>query len=126
MQDKPRQVMLADGLGAYAIRAFLPDDSGALFIGMRGGGLLEMSGGKYYTYTAKDGFLSNNVGHIDDDGAGYLWLSTTRGICRIEKQQLRDFRAGTIKKLTPKNYGIEDGLSRPWNQFGNGWHSNFG
>ena len=65
---------------------------------------------KCYSYTARDGLLSDNVGHIDDDGEGFLWLSTPRGLCRVEKQQLRDFRAGKIKRLTTENYGIEDGL----------------
>src|SRR6185503_16409012 len=54
--------------------------------------------------------LSDNVSHIEDDGLGYLWLSTTRGICRIAKRELRDFAAGKIRELKPDNYGVADGL----------------
>lgn len=110
VQDEPLQLTPANGLLANPIRAFLPEAHGTLFIGTWGDGILEMSRGKFYRYTAEDGLLSDNVGHIEDDGAGFLWLSTPRGICRVGKQQLRDFRAGKIKKLTPQNYGIEDGL----------------
>ena len=44
-----------------------------------------------------------------DDGES-LWLSTTRGICRISRSQLRDFDEGRRKTLEPSNFGIEDGL----------------
>src|SRR4029077_20269955 len=59
--------------------------------------------------TARDGLLSDNISNILDDGEA-LWLSTTRGICRISKQHLRDFAAGRIKHLDPLNYGVADGL----------------
>jgi signal transduction histidine kinase len=47
---------------------------------------------------------------VEDDGKGSLWLSTTRGICHIDKKQLEDFAAGRIRSLSPVNYGVEDGL----------------
>ena len=39
-----------------------------------------------------------------------LWLSTTRGICRIAKRQLREFAERQRTILEPVNYGVEDGL----------------
>jgi hypothetical protein len=57
----------------------------------------------------KDGLLSDNIGQVFDDGES-LWLSTTRGICRIAKSQLREFSAGKRSRLEPQNYGVEDGL----------------
>jgi len=55
------------------------------------------------------GLLSDNVAKVVDDGES-LWLSTTRGICRVSKKQLAEFTAGTRKRLEPENYGVEDGL----------------
>jgi two-component sensor histidine kinase len=81
-----------------------------LWIGTFGGGLDCLRHGRFYHYTSKDGLLSDNISHIEDDGQGWLWLSTTRGICRISKKQLQDFAAGNIARLTPVNYGLEDGL----------------
>ena len=48
--------------------------------------------GRFCSFTAKDGLLSDNIADVADDGES-LWLSTTRGICRIAKQQLREFAA---------------------------------
>ena len=98
---KPRLFTTADGLGSDQIRSLYLDDDGTLWIGTFGGGLNALRGGAFSKYTARDGLLSDNVSHVEDDGMGNLWLSTTRGICRIPKQQLRDFSAGEIKVLTP-------------------------
>ena len=100
----------ADGLSNDQIRYLLDGEDGALWIGTFGGGLDCLRDGRFHHYTSKDGLLSDNISHIEDDRRGSLWLSTTRGICRISKEQLRDFAAGKIQKLTPINYGLEDGL----------------
>ena len=42
--------------------------------------------------------------------ADSLWLSTTRGICRIPRKQLTDFAEHRRKTLSPVNYGSGDGL----------------
>src|SRR6185369_6087860 len=65
--------------------------------------------GKFFHYGARDGLLSDNIGKVFDDGES-LWLSTTRGICRIAKSELLDFSAGKRARLEPQNYGVEDGL----------------
>ena len=100
----------ADGLSNDQIRYLREGDGGALWIGTFGGGLNCLRNGQFFHYTSRDGLLSDNISHIEDDGQGSLWLSTTRGICRISKQQLLDFSAGKIAKLSPVNYGLEDGL----------------
>ncbi len=65
--------------------------------------------GRFSRFTEKDGLLSDNIAKIEDDGES-LWLATTRGICRIDKQQLKDFAQGRRKTLEPLIYGVEDGL----------------
>jgi signal transduction histidine kinase/ligand-binding sensor domain-containing protein len=107
---KTRRFDTSDGLGSNQIHSLYQDPDGALWIGTFGAGLNEYRNGVFTTYAAKDGLLSDNVSHIDDDGQGSLWLSTTRGISRVSKQQLRDFAAGRIRLLTPANYGLDDGL----------------
>src|SRR5260370_40207565 len=85
-------------------------ESGASWRGTLGGGLNRLRDGRFLCYTSKDGLLSDNISHVEDDGKGSLWLSTTRGICHIAKKQLEDFAAGRIRVLSPVNYGVEDGL----------------
>lgn len=99
----------ADGLSSDQIRSLYQDAEGTLWIGTFGGGLNALRDGKFLHYTARDGLLSDNIGKVFDDGES-LWLSTTRGICRIAKSQLLEFSAGKRTVLEPQNYGVEDGL----------------
>jgi signal transduction histidine kinase/ligand-binding sensor domain-containing protein len=100
---------LADGLSNENIREIYQDSDGILWIGTFGGGLDALRDGKFYSFMQKDGLLSDNIATIADDGES-LWLSTTRGICRIAKQQLWEHAAGKRQLLQPTNYGIDDGL----------------
>jgi len=100
---------VADGLSSDQIRAVRQDPDGTLWIATFGGGLNAFRNGKFTHFTAKDGLLSDNISDVADDGDS-LWLSTTRGICRISKRQLRDFEQHKIRELQPTNYGVEDGL----------------
>jgi signal transduction histidine kinase/ligand-binding sensor domain-containing protein len=104
-----RQYTTAQGLPNDQIRSLYQGGSGTLWIGTFGGGLAAMRDGKFVSFTERDGLLSDNVSDISDDGQS-LWLSTTRGICRIAKQQLTDFAEGRRSRLEPVNYGLEDGL----------------
>ena len=99
----------ADGLSGDQVRSLHQDSDGTLWIATFGGGLNALRNGKFQHFTANDGLLSDNVAKVVDDGVS-LWLSTTRGICRITKEQLRDFASGKRKRLNPVNYGVEDGL----------------
>jgi signal transduction histidine kinase len=99
----------ADGLSSNQVRSLYQDPDGTLWIGTFGGGLDALRDGRFQAFTAKDGLLSDNVARLTDDGES-LWLSTTRGICRIAKRQLHEFAEHRRKVLEPANYGVEDGL----------------
>jgi signal transduction histidine kinase len=108
-RGEARQFTTAQGLSSDQIRTLYTGSNGSLWIGTFGGGLAVYRDGKFFQFTEKDGLLSDNVADISDDGES-LWLSTTRGICRIARQQLDDFAAGRRRRLEPVNYGLEDGL----------------
>jgi signal transduction histidine kinase/ligand-binding sensor domain-containing protein len=99
----------AQGLSSDEIRAVREDPGGTLWIATFGGGLNAFRNNQFTHFTSKDGLLSDNISDVADDGDS-LWLSTTRGICRISKKQLRDFEEHKIRVLEPTNYGVEDGL----------------
>jgi signal transduction histidine kinase/ligand-binding sensor domain-containing protein len=92
------------------VRALYQDPDGTLWIGTFGDGLSSFRNGVFFRYAAKQGLLSDNISHIEDDGNGSLWLSTPRGICRVAKRQLAELAAGGIRTLTPVIYGLEEGL----------------
>jgi signal transduction histidine kinase/streptogramin lyase len=104
-----RRLGVKDGLSNENIRHLYMDSEGVLWIGTLGGGLDALRDGKFHHFTQADGLLSDNIANIVDDGES-LWLSTTRGISRIAKQQLWEFAAGKRPHLQPINYGIDDGL----------------
>ncbi len=107
--DQKRQFTTVDGLSDDDIRALREDRDGTIWIATFGGGLNAYRDGKFTSFTAKDGLLSDNISGVADDGES-LWLSTTRGVSRISKKQLRAFAERKISTLQPINYGLEDGL----------------
>jgi signal transduction histidine kinase/ligand-binding sensor domain-containing protein len=107
--DSERLLGLGDGLSSENIRKIYEDADGTVWVGTLGGGLDAIHDGKVSIFTQKDGLLSDNVVGISDDGES-LWLSTTRGVCRISKKQLWDLAAGKRKQLQPVNYGVQEGL----------------
>jgi signal transduction histidine kinase len=107
--NQNRHFTTKDGLSSNQIRSLYEDSDGILWIATFDGGLNAFHNGGFMHFTTKDGLLSDNVSNVLDDGES-LWLSTTRGICRIPKKQLRDFVERKIRSLQPINYGVEDGL----------------
>jgi signal transduction histidine kinase/ligand-binding sensor domain-containing protein len=107
--SEKRQFTTADGLSSDEIRALREGSNGTLWVATFGGGLNAYGSGKFTSFMAKDGLLSDNISGVADDGES-LWLSTTRGVCRIAKRQLHGFADHHVKVLEPLNYGVEDGL----------------
>jgi signal transduction histidine kinase len=107
--DQARRYGSTEGLASEEIHSVYQDPDGTLWIGTFGGGLSAYKDGKFSNFGSRDGLLSDNVSHVIDDGQS-LWLSTTRGICRVTKAQLSDFSARRVPALSPTNYGIADGL----------------
>jgi len=107
--DERRQYTTSDGLSSDQIRSLYQDAQGTVWIGTYGGGLNALRDGRFVHYTERDGLPSDNIGKVFDDGES-LWLSTTRGICRIARSQLAEFSAGKRSRLAPINYGVDDGL----------------
>ena len=86
-----QQFTTVNGLSSDQIRSLFEDASGTLWIGTFDGGLNSLKDGRFQHFTAQDGLLSDNVGDVEDDGVS-LWLSTSRGICRIAKTAVAGVR----------------------------------
>lgn len=71
------------------------DSSGSLWIGTYSGGLkrLDPLRQSMSEFTTRDGFPSNMIQGILQDGRGQIWLSTNNGLCRLnaETKQVQTF-----------------------------------
>ena len=97
--------MTADGLASNEVRSLYYEADETLWVATFGGGLSRLKHGKFTNFGVSQGLLSDNINRIVDDGE-FLWLSTTRGICRVSKKQLDD----PARPVQVQNYGIPDGL----------------
>jgi ligand-binding sensor domain-containing protein len=105
-----------EGLSSNLVRALHEDEAGVLWIGTFGGGLSRLEQGRITSYRQRDGLFSDVVYHIAEDGRGHLWMSCNKGIFRVAKRQLEEFRAGRTKVLRSVGYDESAGmLSRECN-----------
>lgn len=69
---------------------FFEDAQGIVWIGMEGQGVYLMDEGEVKVHlTMEDGLLSNAVATIDQDEDGRIWVGTSLGLSRFDKQSLK-------------------------------------
>lgn len=86
------------------------DDEGVLWIGTMGGGVLRKANGHVRAITRRDGLYSDSVLHVNEDGLGNLWMSSTRGIFRVSRDEIEQFLRGKVTSVEPVAYGRSDGM----------------
>lgn len=88
-------------LPSQVIYALYLDKNNTLYIGTEGDGLVcyDLGTKKIIRFTEKDGLANNTVNAIQKDDAGDIWVSTNKGLSRIELR---------TKKII--NYDSSDGL----------------
>ncbi len=99
---------VADGLPGNTVTA-VSADTGLLLVGIRGKGLAEREGGRFFSFAGVHG-MPPTIFTILADGHGYVWLSSERGLDRIALSELIAFRSGTMHSVLVTHYGIADGL----------------
>ena len=101
----------ADGLGADTVWSLLAEvGEGVLWIGTSGGGLSCRVGHQLGNCTKRQGLHDDVICHLQDDGRGWLWFSSRRGLFRVAKPELRAFFAGQRPQIHSTAYGLGDGL----------------
>ena len=114
--DRPRQVLPADGEPAIYIRRIVEDtEAGGLWLGTIGRGLqfLHTSGpraGQAVAVTTADGLYDDDVWHILGDDRGYLWMCSDIGIFAARRDDLLGLVDGSRTHIESRNFGLEDGL----------------
>ena len=99
-----------DGLPSDAIMALHQDegDPRTLWIATRQG-VTRYRDGVFKTLTVEDGLFASFV-YSFLENAGQLWMTCSKGIFRVSKQELHDRADGKRGPVTPAVYGLEHGL----------------
>lgn len=121
----------ADGLPSDMVRALCRDDEGRLWIATPKGLAILEDGGqraeggrlkaeavapasgirpRIFCFTREQGLPDDDIRQMLDDGQGWLWLGTRRGIMRLGKDELADVANGMRRVLAPLLLGTGDGL----------------
>ena len=99
----------ADGHPPGAVRAFLTDPDGTVWIGTYGGGLARYRDGRFRRYTSREGLFDDVVSVILDDGQGWLWLNGNRGVSRVRRADLDGFAEGSLSSIRSLSFPTGEG-----------------
>ena len=74
-------------LRSNRILALRVDREGSLWIGTEDGGVTRMTDGRFRSFGAADGVPDSQVGAIQEDGTGRLWIVSHRGLARFDGER---------------------------------------
>ena len=107
--DKLTTFTKIDGLPSNSVEC-LYSENDALWVGTSDGGLACFKNQHFVTISVAQGLADNAIYHIADDGLGFLWLTTQRGIQRIAKAALDKCVDQRISAVSGQLYDRDDGL----------------
>ena len=90
--------------------ALVGDVSGALWLATDGRGLYRLKGEEVRNVSAKQGLYDDTVFQVVDDGLGYFWMTSNRGIARVSKAELNAVADGKLDRVSPRVFTEADGL----------------
>ena len=118
-----------DGLSNTWITSFDEAPDGVLWISTLHGGVVRLQNEKFTAYTTKQGLPDDQALRVLLDRQGDLWVSTPRGLFRLSAREIAELDAGRLQKLTPRVFGIADGMKTEECSLGvgnSGWRDHLG
>ncbi|MGB2868661.1 MAG: two-component regulator propeller domain-containing protein [Bacteroidota bacterium] len=98
------------GLSSNFIPSLYADGENALWIGTNGGGLNRLYHGTVSVWTTKDGLTDDIIYGIVEDNQRNLWMGTTRGIMRVNKDELIAYANSRIPSFPVLRISESDGM----------------
>jgi ligand-binding sensor domain-containing protein/signal transduction histidine kinase len=104
------EVHRIDGLSHPYVVSISIDNARNVWVGTKGGGLDWLSKGRAVHLDTSNGMVDYPIFSVLDDGKGFLWMGTSRGIVRVQRQQLEDLAQGRRNFLDTVLLGRADGM----------------
>ncbi len=98
----------ADNFPVEMVNALCQGDHGSIWVGTDTGQLFRLNNGTIKTCPSTQS-LFTRILHIFDDNTGHLWITTQRGVFRLNKTQLE---TGSDPAVQAVAYGKLDGMKR--------------
>lgn len=104
-----------DGLSSNNIRSIYMDeyDAGTIWIGSENNGLNRLKDGKISYINMDDGLPDHIIHWISQDENGWLWMSSNRGVFKINKSELNAYLDNESDIFTLLHYGRAEGMRNP-------------
>lgn len=118
-----------DLLPTDLLRSLMLDDDGVLWAGTDDAGLLRIEWPQgaptpsVLTIGPELGLETTNVHHVLQDDFGFLWLSSNRGLFRVDRREIDAVRSGRRERIRAVWFDELDGMN---DREGNGGTSNAG
>jgi signal transduction histidine kinase/ligand-binding sensor domain-containing protein len=106
--EDPRTTPLA----AERVWTIHEDAEGVLWIGTDRGGLHRISRDGHFSFTTQHGLSSNEVYQLLEDDDRTFWMSSSKGIFKVPKDELDGVAARREGRLSVRMYGRSDGMKR--------------
>jgi signal transduction histidine kinase/ligand-binding sensor domain-containing protein len=103
-------VRMVEGLSHPYVLSISIDNARNVWVGTKGGGLDWLKGDHPVHLDTTNGMVGYTVFSVLDDGQGFLWMATSRGIVRVQRQQLEELAAQKRKTLDYVLLGKADGM----------------
>lgn len=104
------QAEFIPGLPGQRISSLALDHDGCVWAGVFGKGLVRVHDGKVSTIGRAQGLPADSIGSILDDGRGFFWFGSDRGILRVSREELHRVADGSISWVHFNLFDRGDGL----------------
>tara|TARA_R110000868_G_scaffold368227_1_gene631196 strand:- start:24186 stop:27479 length:3294 start_codon:yes stop_codon:yes gene_type:complete len=104
-----------NGLSSNNVRSIYIDeyDSEIIWVGTENNGLNRIKNGQITYINVNDGLPDYNIHWISHDNYGWLWMSTNKGVVKIDKEELNAYLDGQRESFRMQTFGRKDGMRNP-------------
>jgi signal transduction histidine kinase/ligand-binding sensor domain-containing protein len=104
------EVRMVEGVSHPYVLSISIDNARNVWVGTKGGGLDWLKDDHAIHLDTMNGMVDYTIFSVLDDGQGFLWMATSRGIVRVQRQQLEELAHQRRTTLDTVLLGKADGM----------------